>query len=63
MVRLWDLTLYQELVALDGHTGAVACLAFAPDGTVLASGGTSSDGTGEVFLWRAQAVPNPGPAE
>src|SRR5262249_31216537 len=52
-VRLWGVEGGHELESLDGPTGRVSCLAFAPDGRTLAGGGTAADGAGEVLLWRA----------
>ena len=51
-VKLWSVSTKENIVTLSGHT-AVASVAFSPDGTTLASGGTSS-GTGidnRVILW------------
>lgn len=48
-VRVFDLAKKQERVTLKGHKGAVAAVAFSPDGETLASG--SWDGT--VRLWDA----------
>jgi WD40 repeat protein len=53
-VRLWHLRTRKQLLTLEAHTGKVHCLAFSPDGSVLASGGEGANGTGEVFLWRAE---------
>ncbi|MCI0461315.1 MAG: hypothetical protein L0Z62_30575 [Gemmataceae bacterium] len=47
VARLWDVTAGKELAVLRGHSGAVRCLAFAPDGKTLATG--STDRT--VKLW------------
>jgi dihydroorotate dehydrogenase (NAD+) catalytic subunit len=43
----------QELASLEAHRGPVHCVAFSPDGSVLASGGETPEGAGEVYLWRA----------
>jgi WD40 repeat protein len=67
-VRLWHVATGQELAVLTGHHGPVNCVAFAPDGRTLASGGSvsltlasgASAGTiGEVFLWDALSVARP----
>ena len=46
-VRLWNVTTGTEIATFRGHFEAVQSLAFSPDGTLLASGG--SDGI--LFLW------------
>jgi WD40 repeat protein len=38
-VQLWDVATGRLAHRLEGHTGNVRCLAYAPDGTLLASGG------------------------
>jgi WD40 repeat protein len=48
-VRIWDAATGRERARLDGHTGPVAAVAVAPDGTWLATG--SADGT--VRIWDA----------
>jgi WD40 repeat protein len=47
VVQLWDVARASRLTSLAGHEGKVKCLAYAPDGTRLASG--SYDKT--VRLW------------
>ena len=46
-IWIYDTTTYQEVALLTAHTSAVKCLAFSPDGHILASGG--KDGT--ILLW------------
>jgi hypothetical protein len=43
----------EELLTLEPHAGPVRALRFSPDGRTLASCADRSDGTSEVFLWRA----------
>jgi WD40 repeat protein len=38
-VRLWDVGTGSSVASLAGHGGKVQCLAYSPDGTLLASGG------------------------
>jgi WD40 repeat protein len=49
-IRLWDLTTFQEVAELHGHTAYVHALAWSPDGTRLVSG--SGDTT--VRVWDSQ---------
>ena len=44
---LWDVATGRRLRALPGHSGKAQCLAFAPDGRSLLSGGDD----GEALLW------------
>jgi WD40 repeat protein len=54
-VRLWDAATGDPVAELVGHEGKVKCLAFSPDGTVLASGG--HDRT--AHLWRVARPAGP----
>jgi WD40 repeat protein/serine/threonine protein kinase len=49
-VKIWDLERGQELFTLRGHTHAVTCVAFSPDGQRLAAG--ANDHT--VRIWEAE---------
>jgi WD40 repeat protein len=46
-VKLWYATSGKELATLRGHANAVKCVAFSPDGRMLASG--SWDSTAKVW--------------
>ncbi len=46
-IRLWEVATGENIVTFRGHPTDVQCLAFSPDGTLLASG--SYDGT--ILLW------------
>jgi WD40 repeat protein len=48
-VKVWDAATGHETLTLMGHTRAVTCVAFSPDGKRLLSG--SPDGT--VKVWDA----------
>jgi WD40 repeat protein len=50
-VQLWDVGTGRPVACLEGHTGKVKCLAFAPDGTRLATGGFDRT----VRLWPVRA--------
>ena len=60
-IWLYDTTTYQEIGLLTAHTRAVECLAFSPDGNILAS----ADDGGTLLLWHrstgAQKVLTRGP--
>jgi WD40 repeat protein len=46
-IKIWDLTLGQELLTLKGHDGCVRGVSFSPNGKALVSG--SADGT--IRFW------------
>ena len=52
-IWIYDTTTYQEVTLLTAHASAVKCLAFSPDGNILASGG--EDGT--ILLWHRSTGP------
>src|SRR5262249_34489499 len=58
IVHVWDVASGQELAAFAGHSGAINCLALAPDGKTLAS--ASADTT--ALLWDLTRVRRPAPA-
>ena len=49
-VRLWDLTT-RESAALEGHEAPSSCVAFSPDGKILASVARRSQNVGDLKLW------------
>ena len=46
-VRLWDVESGENIATFRGHCSDVQCLAFSPDGTILASGGYDNT----ILLW------------
>ena len=46
-VRLWDISTGENIATFLGHPTDIQCLAFSPDGTLLASGGFD----GVIYLW------------
>jgi WD40 repeat protein len=57
VLLLWDLAAKKQLATLQAHKGFSRCLAFSPDGKLLASGGRTSPDTrpgdplGEVVIY------------
>lgn len=49
-IRIWGLPDSGLLYNLAGHSKVISCLAFSPDGEILASG----DWEGQIYLWHAQ---------
>lgn len=49
-IWLYDTTTYQEIALLTGHTKNVFCVAYSPDGSILAS--ASADNT--IRLWNVE---------
>ena len=54
-IRVWDILTGRERIKLDGHTGAVTCVASSPDGSRIVSG--SEDST--VIVWYASTGKEP----
>ncbi len=56
MIKLWDTATGEERYTLEGLTAPAFCVAFAPDGRTLVSGGgkvlLNAGLTGEVKIWR-----------
>ena len=51
-LKLWDTRTGEQVRTLEGHSNTVGCMAFSPNGEVLASGGGRYDGT--VRLWNTR---------
>src|SRR5207249_11796917 len=54
-VILWNLATKTKIATLEGHTGAVRSVAFAPDGKALVSGAED----GKLRLWDADGTARP----
>jgi hypothetical protein len=50
-VELWNIATLQRVAVLEGARGHVLCVAFAPDGKTVATGGGDWTNFGEVLLW------------
>jgi WD40 repeat protein len=48
--RLWDVAKAEEIYPYDGHRGAVTCVAYAPDGRTIVTGGDDR----RVRFWEAK---------
>jgi WD40 repeat protein len=46
-IQLWDVGTGKKIATLDGHSGKVYCVAYSPDGKLLASG----DSKNTILLW------------
>ncbi len=53
-VRLWDVESGETIAVFRGHPTDIQCLAFSPDGTILASGGYG----GTIMLWDMKPYTN-----
>jgi pre-mRNA-processing factor 19 len=53
-VRIWDVKSRAEVAALEGHQGAISCLAFSENGYYMATG--AADAT--VKLWDLRKTKN-----
>lgn len=53
VVRLWEIGSGPEVAVLTGHRSAVACVAFSPDGRLLATAGGADVRAGDtqIRLW------------
>ena len=47
LVNIWDMSSYEVVESLQGHTTIVTALAWNLDGTLLASG----DANGKIIVW------------
>lgn len=55
-VKIWDLSIYQQVGELSGFSEPVNDLCFSPDGRLLAAARGNSYGQGGVNVWRADPV-------
>ena len=61
-VKLWHGATRTEILTLDAHVGRVNALAFTPNGQVLATGGETTTGAGEIHFWKSALHAAQGPS-
>jgi WD40 repeat protein len=59
-VKLWNVATMREVASISGETGQMFCVAFSPDGKLLATGDVDDlafpEGKGAVRLWDVQTL-------